>query len=90
MKISNFRLALVAVVLSLAGSCRASAAQSEGFSDVPKTHWAYEAVTYLKQKGILVGYPPEQTPGKKQAGAPVASHQVPAERAKTARRHSPR
>ena len=33
---------------------------TEPFSDVPKTHWAYEAVMDLKEKGILVGYPPEQ------------------------------
>jgi hypothetical protein len=39
---------------------------SEGFSDVPKTHWAYEAVTDLKQRGILIGYPPERTPSQRQ------------------------
>jgi hypothetical protein len=32
---------------------------TEGFSDVPKDHWAYEAVTDLKARGILIGYPPE-------------------------------
>lgn len=30
------------------------------FPDVPKTHWAYEAVTELKRMGILIGYPPER------------------------------
>lgn len=29
------------------------------FPDVPATHWAYRAVTELKQKDILVGYPAE-------------------------------
>jgi hypothetical protein len=29
------------------------------FPDVPKTHWAYDAVESLRQKGILRGYPPE-------------------------------
>jgi hypothetical protein len=32
--------------------------QSENFPDVPKNHWAYQAVLELKQKGILIGYPP--------------------------------
>ncbi|HLK59399.1 MAG TPA: ankyrin repeat domain-containing protein [Chthonomonadaceae bacterium] len=27
------------------------------FPDVPKDHWAYQAVMELKQKGILIGYP---------------------------------
>jgi len=27
------------------------------FPDVPKTHWAYNAVAELKRKGVLVGYP---------------------------------
>jgi ankyrin repeat protein len=35
----------------------AFAGQDDGFSDVPKDHWAYQAVTELKQKGILKGYP---------------------------------
>jgi len=29
------------------------------FPDVPRAHWAYEAVMDLKAKGILLGYPPE-------------------------------
>lgn len=33
------------------------AQQTEGFPDVPKDHWAYQAVTDLKRRGILVGYP---------------------------------
>ena len=32
------------------------------FPDVPRTHWAYEAVMDLKAKGILVGYPAAATP----------------------------
>jgi len=27
------------------------------FPDVPKTHWAYSAVTELHERGILRGYP---------------------------------
>ena len=32
-------------------------AMVEGFTDVPKDHWAAKAVTELKSAGILVGYP---------------------------------
>jgi hypothetical protein len=28
------------------------------FVDVPRNHWAYEAVEELRQRGILLGYPP--------------------------------
>lgn len=28
------------------------------FPDVPKTHWAYEAVELMRKLGILRGYPP--------------------------------
>jgi hypothetical protein len=27
------------------------------FQDVPKTHWAFEAVEYLRQNGIVIGNP---------------------------------
>jgi len=38
------------------------------FPDVPKTHWAYDAVEQLRQLGILRGYPPApaRTPVKRQ------------------------
>lgn len=32
-------------------------AQDNPFKDVPTDHWAYQAVTDLQQKGILLGYP---------------------------------
>lgn len=35
------------------------------FPDVPPTHWAYQAVTDLKAKGILLGYPAESSPSTK-------------------------
>ena len=35
-------------------------ADFKGFPDVPKSHWAYQAVTELAQKGILQGYPAEK------------------------------
>jgi hypothetical protein len=31
--------------------------KSSDFVDVPKKHWAYQAVSELKQMGILIGYP---------------------------------
>lgn len=34
-----------------------SHAQDNPFKDVPTDHWAYQAVTDLQQKGILLGYP---------------------------------
>lgn len=48
-----------AVIGLLAACCCApcGAQNTEGFKDVPPDHWAYQAVTDLKQRGILVGYP---------------------------------
>ena len=57
----------------LSGPAWAARQQTGGFPDVPKTHWAYEAVTDLKMRGILVGYPPE-TPSVKPAITKPASH----------------
>jgi hypothetical protein len=31
------------------------------YPDVPRDHWAYEAVMNLKRLGIMVGYPPSPT-----------------------------
>ena len=36
--------------------------RTEPFSDVPKDHWAFDAVEQLRQRGILRGYPPEAAP----------------------------
>ncbi len=36
---------------------RLPAQEEAGFPDVPKNHRAYQAVTDLKQRGILIGYP---------------------------------
>jgi hypothetical protein len=56
-------------------TCVAIAHGDDDFSDVPKDHWAYKAVTELHDKGILIGYPngtfnsvvPKGTPKPKQA-----------------------
>ncbi len=38
----------------------AQPAGSRPFSDVPKDHWAAAAVETLRQRGIVVGYPPSK------------------------------
>ncbi|HLK57780.1 MAG TPA: S-layer homology domain-containing protein [Chthonomonadaceae bacterium] len=51
-------LVKVCLCLTLIGAVPAANAQpTEPFPDVPKDHWAYQAVMELKQKGILIGYP---------------------------------
>jgi hypothetical protein len=44
---------LILVSLSLGQTPR----PVQPFPDVPKTHWAYAAVTELHERGILKGYP---------------------------------
>jgi len=43
--------------LSLTWAIQAQAQNPMPFPDVPQDHWAYQAVTDLQQKGILIGYP---------------------------------
>ena len=54
-----------AVILSLAFSAAAGAAdapvRTTPFPDVPRDHWAFDAVESLRQKGILRGYPMRRT-----------------------------
>ena len=45
--------------------CLTSAAKAQPAQDVPKDHWAYEAVERLRQKGILIGYPDRNLRGKR-------------------------
>ena len=40
----------------------AAPVRTEPFPDVPKDHWAYDAVEQLRQRGILRGYPPDPAP----------------------------
>ena len=44
-------------ILAVSWSTAAVAQNNQAFTDVPPQHWAYEAVTSLQQKGIVVGYP---------------------------------
>jgi hypothetical protein len=73
---------IIAATFALPGATRAGQA-TEGFPDVPKTHWAYAAVTDLKARGILVGYPPQPRAARQ---APTAKR-PPADR--TADRRKP-
>lgn len=43
--------------------------RSAPFPDVPRDHWAYDAVEQLRKMGILIGYPPEHA--AKKVPAPV-------------------
>ena len=42
------------------------------FSDVPKSHWAYEAVNKLSEKGLISGYPDGSFKGEKIGGRETA------------------
>lgn len=53
------------VGLAMVTAFRASAQQDKPFPDVPKDHWAYEAVETLRQKRILLGYPDGAFRGKR-------------------------
>lgn len=49
---------VVAVVISVCLlATTAFAAPAEKFNDLPKSHWAYEAVSLLAKEGIVDGYP---------------------------------
>jgi len=52
-------------VLAISWSSAAIAQNNQAFTDVPPQHWAYEAVTSLQQKGIVVGYPGGYFRGKR-------------------------
>jgi hypothetical protein len=60
---------LLSVVCALLGAqTTPSKPAVKPFQDVPPTHWAYQAVTELHERGILLGYPPtkgDTTPIKK-------------------------
>ncbi len=66
----NKKLALWAGAATIgAAALLPSAAQAqEGrgpFADVPQSHWAYDAVTQLAQRGIFTGYPDNTFSGKR-------------------------
>jgi hypothetical protein len=55
--------------------------RSTSFPDVPRDHWAYDAVEQLRKMGILIGYPPEHAAKK----APVPTPRKPHSRNQRAR-----
>ncbi len=62
-KTSLFLAVCVAGILT--GVCVGAWGQDfKGFPDVPKNHWAAQAVNDLAQRGILQGYPAEAAGGK--------------------------
>ena len=54
MKLSKKTLAILAgLTIGMSGS--AFAASADSFTDVPKDHWAYQALDYLAQEGVIDG-----------------------------------
>lgn len=66
-----FAFLLPMAVFSTTATAWGQNADFKGFPDVPKTHWAYQAVTELAQQGILQGYPAEKPTGKVTFNAPA-------------------
>ena len=52
-------------VLAISMTSPSQAQDAKLFQDVPQSHWAYEAVTELQNKGILLGYPDGYFRGKR-------------------------
>lgn len=53
----KLKLIILLLITSLIFPNSLVTASSDGFKDVPKSHWANEAINYLVEKGILKGYP---------------------------------
>ncbi len=54
MKLNKKAIALIAgLTLSMSGTT--FAASADDFTDVPKDHWAYQALDYLAQEGVIEG-----------------------------------
>jgi hypothetical protein len=49
---------LTAVACAQPATAPQPPAADRPFADVPRDHWAYEAVEELRKRGILRGYPP--------------------------------
>lgn len=62
---------------------------SQPFSDVPRDHWAFEAVEKLRQRGIITGYP-GGTFNPPAAATRQASRSTPAPAKSSARQNTPR
>ena len=83
-------MALAAGVMAL--SAGAGAQEFKGFPDVPKNHWAAQAVNDLARRRILQGYPGEPSGGKlktktqTQQAAPAPAKKTVADGASTRQR----
>jgi hypothetical protein len=64
MRIQNVCFFLIIGTMALTFAGPSQAQTDTMFRDVPKNHWAYEAVKSLKEKGIVQGYPAEPKQGK--------------------------
>ncbi|MHB9094942.1 MAG: S-layer homology domain-containing protein [Eubacteriales bacterium] len=53
----NIKIVLSAVCILILVLTYSALAVEDIFKDVPKTHWAYEAIQTLSQAGIVKGYP---------------------------------
>jgi hypothetical protein len=49
--------AIVALVIAIVSPGLSFAQEARSFSDVPPNHAAYQAVEYLKERGVISGYP---------------------------------
>jgi len=58
-------LGIACSALALVWAAPSKAQDQKKFQDVPDTHWAYQAVTDLQSKGILLGYPDGYFRGKR-------------------------
>ena len=58
MKLNRKAIVAAAIIASAASFSAPSAfaAGADSFSDVPKDHWAYEALDYLAKEGVVDGY----------------------------------
>ncbi len=52
-------------VLAISMAAPSQAQNAKLFQDVPQSHWAYDAVTDLQNRGILLGYPDGYFRGKR-------------------------
>jgi hypothetical protein len=48
---------IIAVAMVLLAFCATSAFAASAYDDVPRDHWAYNALDYLTERGVLEGYP---------------------------------
>ena len=62
---TSVRKVLLCTVIFLLLATTAFAAPAEPFTDLPRSHWAYEAAALLAQQGIIDGYPDKTFQGDK-------------------------